>query len=87
NNQIYLLGVCVDNWPDYDLFLRIINPNGVLIEQKIYGTNAQELIYSFEILPAGEILGTGQVNDSNNQVYPLIIKTDSSYGIPQNEKP
>lgn len=87
NNQIYLLGVCIDNWPDYDLFLRIINPNGVLIEQKIFGTNDQELIYSFEILPAGEILGTGQAKDSNNQVYPLIIKTDSSYGIPQKEKP
>jgi len=87
NEQIYLLGVCIDNWPDYDLFLRIINPNGVLIEQKIYGTNDQELIYSFEILPAGEILGTGQVKVSNNQVYPLIIKTDSSYAIPQKEKP
>lgn len=87
NNQIYLMGVCVDNWPNYDLFLRIINPNGVLIEQKIYGTNDQESIYSFEILPAGEILGTGQVKDSNNQIYPLIIKTDSSYAIPQKEKP
>ncbi|PNR96157.1 hypothetical protein [Petrotoga olearia] len=87
NNQIYLMGVCVDNWPNYDLFLRIINPNGVLIEQKIYGTNEQELIYSFEILPAGEILGTGQVKDSNNEIYPLIIKTDSSYSIRQKEKP
>jgi len=87
NGQIFLLGICVDNWPDYDAFLRIINPNGTLIEQKIYGTNDQESIYSFEILSAGEIFGTGQTKDSNNEIYPLIIKTDSSYTITQKEKP
>ncbi|PNR95630.1 hypothetical protein [Petrotoga sp. 9PWA.NaAc.5.4] len=86
NDKIYLMGVTVETWPDYDIFLKIVNQNGILIDQRIYGKNNQEHLNSFEILEDEGILGVGKFVDSNNETYPLIIKTGSDYRIPAQER-
>ncbi len=69
------------------MFLEVTNLNGIVLEQKIYGREDQELVYSFEISDEGEIIGVGQINNSENEIYPLLFKTDSNYRIPGLEKP
>ena len=86
DDKIYLMGVTVETWPDYDIFLKIVNQNGILIDQRIYGKKDQEHLNSFEILEDGGILGVGKFADSNNETYPLIIKTGSDYRIPEQER-
>ena len=87
DNTVVIAGVCVEQWPNYDVFLEVTNLNGIVLEQKIYGREDQELVYSFEISDEGEIIGVGQINSSENEIYPLLFKTDSNYRIPGLEKP
>lgn len=86
DNKVVLGGVCVEQWPNYDVFIQVTNLNGILLEQKIYGEENQELLSSFEMSDEDGIIGVGQIN-SEGEIYPLIFKTDSNYRIPGLEKP
>lgn len=81
NNKIYLIGYSVESWPDYDIFLRVINSNNILIDQRIYKGKDREIIKSFEILSNGGFIGVGEIIVENEGSYPLIMKTDKDYKI------
>lgn len=87
DNTVVMAGVCVEQWPNYDIFIQVTNLNGIVLEQKIYGGDDQELISSFEISDEGGIIGVGKITNSESEVYPLLFKTDSNYRIPGLEKP
>ncbi|MDN5341274.1 MULTISPECIES: hypothetical protein [Oceanotoga] len=83
--RIYTAGFSVEKWPDYDGFIKIMNLNGNLIEQKIFGTENEDRIYSFDIAEDHSIIAVGY-QSAGNTVYPLILKTDSNYRLPGYEK-
>ena len=85
DGNIYKIGFSVESWPDYDGFLRISNKNGYVIEQRIYGSNNEERIYSFEFSDDGGIIMVGYQKNENKNI-PLIIKTDNFFRIPEFEK-
>jgi hypothetical protein len=85
NENIYLGGFSVEKWPDYNGFIRLNNKNGVLLEQKIYGTSNEERFYDFIIADDKSVMAVGYTKQ-NNIVYPLLMKTDSDLRIPEYEK-
>lgn len=80
NERVYMIGYAIESWPIHNGFLKIINKNGYLIEQNIYGTTNSEKLNSFVINKNGELIIVGS-QTKDNITYPLIIKTDNLYKV------
>ena len=85
NEKIYATGFCLDTWPDYDGFLRIIEKNSNFYYMGIYGSSKEERFYSFEEAKDGGIIMVGY-QKNGDIVKPLVVKTNSNGRLPGYEK-